>query len=152
VPYSGPSTTGFGPGQILALVGAALVALSTLLNWVDLEGETASAHNVPAAFLLNKDNAGDGGLGVGWLLILLMVVVVIGVFAAQVRWLTIVGGGAGVLVVLLFLVQANSLVNEANDNFDLDIGLFDFVTYLPLLTLAAAAAVVVGGVLTLRQR
>lgn len=145
---AGPSGVSLGPGQIIALVGAAVVALTTLLNWVDVTdegGDTASAHNIPASFLLNTDNAADGGLGVGWLLILLMVVVVIGVFAAQVRWLTILGGGLAAVVVLLFVFQLNSLVSD----FDLD--LFDAITLFPFVTLIASGAVVAGGIMALRQ-
>jgi len=100
-----PSGVALGPGQIVALVGAAVVALSTLLNWIDIEGETASAHNVPAQFLLDTDKADKGGLGIGWLLVILMAVVVVGALMAQVRWLAIVGGGLGVVVVLLFFFQ-----------------------------------------------
>jgi hypothetical protein len=144
--------TALGPGQIVALVGAAVVALSTLLNWIDFEGNTGSAHNVPAAFLWNKDNVGDGGLGVGWLLILLMVVVVAGVFAAQVRWLAIFGGGLGALAVLLFLFQINSLLDEARDDFGVDVGFFDFATFWPLLALVASGAAAVGGIVAFSKR
>jgi len=147
-----PTGVALGPGQIVALVGAAVVVLSTLLNWVDSEGQTASAHNVPAAFLLNKDNAGDGGLGVGWLLIILMAVVVVGAFVANVRWLAIVGGGLGVIVVLLFLLQINSFLDEARDDFGVDIAFFDFATYWPLLTLVGAGAATVGGIVALTRR
>jgi hypothetical protein len=152
VPYSSPSTRALGPGQIVALVGAALVVLTTLLNWVDFEGDTASAHNVPAAFLYNKDNAGDGGLGIGWLLILLMVVVVVGVFAAAARWLTIVGGALGAIVVVMFVFQVNSLLDEARDNFGVDISLFDFITFFPLLALIGCAGAIVGGIMAMQNR
>lgn len=144
----GSSGIALGPGQIVTLVGAVVVALTTLLNWVDVTdegGDTSSAHNVPASFLLNTDNAADGGLGVGWLLIVLMAVAVVGVFAAQVPWLTILGGALGAVVVLLFVFRLNDLVGD----FDLD--LFDAITLFPFLTLIACGAVVVGGVMSLRQ-
>jgi hypothetical protein len=147
-----PSRVGLGAGQIVALVGAAVVVLSTLLNWVDSEGDTASAHNVPAAFLWDKTNGGDGGLGVGWLLIILMAIVVVGVFVANVRWLAIVGGALGVIVVLLFFFQINSFLDEARDDFGVDIGFFDFATYWPLLTLIGAGGAAVGGIVALTQK
>jgi hypothetical protein len=145
---AGASGTSLAPGQIIALVGAAIVALTTLLNWVDVTdegGDTSSAHNIPASFLLNTDNAGDGGLGVGWLLILLMIVAVVGVFAARVGWLTILGGGLAAVVVVVFVFQLNSLVSD----FDLD--LFDAITVFPFLTLIASGAVAAGGIMALRQ-
>lgn len=148
-PPAGTSGVSLAPGQILALVSAAVVALTTLLNWVDVTdegGDTSSAHNIPASFLLNTDNAGDGGLGVGWLLILLMVVAVVGVFAAQVPWLTILGGGIAAVVVVLFEYQLKILANE------FDLGLFDATTVFPFLALIASGAVVVGGVMTLRPK
>jgi hypothetical protein len=138
----------FGPGQIVALVGAALVLVSGWLNWADIEGGdfTASAYKFPAAFL--KDNMVDvpgAGLNLGILLLLIVAVCVVGALVQKVRWLAVVGGVLALLVGVVFLYQIRELADEVN------LGMFDLAGYAPLLTIVGGIVAGVGGVLALRR-
>jgi hypothetical protein len=138
----------FGPGQIVALIGAALVLVSGWLNWADIEGGdfTASAYKFPAAFL--KDNMVDvpgAGLNLGILLLLIVAVCVVGALVQKVRWLAVVGGVLALLVGVVFLYQIRELADEVN------LGMFDLAGYAPLLTIVGGIVAGVGGVLALRR-
>jgi hypothetical protein len=138
-----------GPGQIVALVGAALVLISGWLNWADIEGGdfTASAYKFPAAFL--KDNTIDvpgAGVNLGIVILLIVVACVVGALVAQVRWLAIVGGVLALLVGVVFLYQVKLLGDEV------DLGIFDLAGYAPILTIFGGIVVTVGGALALAQQ
>ena len=137
-----------GPGQIVALVGAALVLISGWLNWADVEGGfTASAYKFPAAFL--KDNTvdiPDSGMNLGVLILLIVAVCVVGALVAQVRWLTVVGGVLALLVGAVFLYQVRLLADEV------DFGVFDLAGYAPILTIFGGIVATVGGAFALAQR
>jgi hypothetical protein len=145
-----PSRAGLplGAGQIVALVGAALVLVSSWLNWADIEGGdfTASAYKFPAAFL--KDNMIDvpgAGVNLGIVILLVVVACVVGALVARVRWLAVVGGVLAFLVGVVFLYQVKLLGDEV------DLGIFDLAGYAPILTIFGGLAVIAGGVLALAQ-
>jgi hypothetical protein len=152
-----------GPGQIVALVGAALALISGWLNWVDFQqdvqgteiNETRSAYEVPLKFLIDN-TSGDAGLQIGFVLFVLVAAIVVGVFVRQVPWLTILGGGLVALIALLFIYQVNNAVSgEVNDTFEAlgvdKISLFDFMGWAPLLALIGGIGAVVGGALALAR-
>jgi hypothetical protein len=134
-------------------VGAAIVLISAWLNWGDFQGETASAYEIGSEFLFDSSvEEGKGLLGIGYLVLLAAVLVVVGVFVKQVRFLPIAGGVLAVIVPLLFVFQANNFIDNANDEFDLDIELFDFITYFPFLTVIAGGIAIAGGAVALAQK
>ncbi|MGH9032269.1 MAG: hypothetical protein ACRDY4_10850, partial [Acidimicrobiia bacterium] len=137
-----------GPGQIVTLVGAALVLISGWLNWADVEGGfTASAYKFPAAFL--KDNTvdiPDSGVNLGVLILVLVAACVVGALVTQVRWLAVVGGVLAVLVGAVFLYQVRLLADEV------DVGVFDLAGYAPILTIFGGIVAAVGGALALAQK
>jgi len=134
----------------VAFVGAALLVIGGILNWVDFDGSTASAHNIPLMFVFDWENAPDGGLGIGWTLILLAALCVVGGIVPQVKFLPIVGGGLALVVIVLYLIQANSFVGEFEDF--TDIGLGNFFKFGVWVALLGAIAAIVGGVLRLAER
>lgn len=157
VPAGGGSGGGvkIGPGQIIALAGAVLVAISAWLTWGDFAGNTASAYEIGSEILI--DNAFDAGegkglLGIGYLVLLAGALTIVGVFVRQVRFLTIVGGGVAIVIALLFVFQINNYLRNADDELGQAPDLFDFITYMPFLTVVGGAAAIVGGVLALQRK
>lgn len=131
----------------MALVGAGIMLISSLLNWIDLDGFTENAYNVPAVFLLDYDN--DGGPGVGLLLIALTAAVVVGVFVAQVRWLSIVGGAVAIIVGLLYIFQVNRGLDDVGP-FAPSLG--DFIGIGQYLAIVGGIVALAGGAMAIAQR
>jgi hypothetical protein len=150
-PPAGPaarSGTTFGVGQILALVGSAVVAISSWLDWIKgFEGfDAESAHEGPAKFLIDYTSE-PGGLSIGTLLVILGIVGVVGALLAQVRVLAVIAGAGGIVVGGLFMYQIKSLVD------DFDFGSFgDLVGIGAYLAVIGGALALAGGIVSLRSR
>jgi hypothetical protein len=140
--------TSFGVSQILALVGSAVIAISSWLDWVkEIDGAPGeSAHEGPAKFLIDYTSE-PGGLSIGTLLIIVGVVGIVGAFLAQARILTLIAGIGGVVVSVLFMYQVKSII----DDFDFDAGFGDIVGIGAYLALIGGVVALVGGIMSLRS-
>ncbi len=138
---------------VIALVGSAIVAVSSWFNWLGEGGDSLSAYKAPANFLLESDT-GEAGLNLG---IVMLVLGAVGVFAAlvrPVRWLTIVVGVVAVAIGVRFIQQTNTLVDDLNDvpgsNFDL--GLWELLDPGVYIAIGGGVVALVGGILSLARR
>jgi hypothetical protein len=142
-----------GPGQIVALAGAAIVLLSAWFSWIDAEdGDTLSAYEIGSKILFDNSIEDKGLIGIGYLLLVCVVAIVVGVFVKPVRFLSIVGGALAAVIALLFVFQINNFLGNIEDDFGQSIDLFDFISYLPLVAAVGGIVAAVGGVLALRQK
>jgi hypothetical protein len=89
----------------IGLVGALAIALSALLPWLRLGGESANGFDVPVEFLLSYDSSLDTGIKLGLLLILLGVAGLAAVVLfPDPRWRRGVGIAA-VAIAVVYVVQ-----------------------------------------------
>jgi hypothetical protein len=155
-----------GPGQIVALVGGALVFLSGWLRWIHVGlqfrgrsfSASYSAYKLPAHFLLDS-HSNQGGLNLGILIaffgVACIAAALIGAANPQLRILSVIVGAVVLIIVLLFLVQARYLVNAFNDQVPsgaANIGYFETVRFGAYLALLGAVGSLVGGIIGLTQR
>ena len=147
---------GFGVGSILAVIGAAIVAVSLPLNWIRVEFVfSRRSWQVPAKFLYdNTVDPFDRGATVAIPLIvaiaLILVGALVGIGVRPLRILTVLGGLLALAVAVVFVAQVQLLVNEAPAGADLTI--FDFTTVAPLIAIVGGALATVGGLVALARR
>jgi hypothetical protein len=121
------------------VVGAAVLALGTLLPWLRGSGATGNGFDVALAFLFVYKRGGNGGLQVGPILLILALAG--GYLASQPslqRHRVWVGGVAAVLLVV-FLIQVQRLMSA----FSGDQNLIDVVGFGVVVALAGAVALAV---------
>lgn len=149
-PAPSASTTSFGPGQIIALVGAAAIAISSWLDWVKSVGgsDSESAHQGPAKFLIDY-NSQPEGLSIGTLLIIVAIAGVVGAVVAQARILTLVAGGAAIIIGVLFMYQIKSIVDDFGDASGVSFG--DIAGIGGYMTILGGVVALVGGIVSLRS-
>jgi hypothetical protein len=140
---SGPAIS---PGQILAGLGAIALVVSAFLNWKDLNGATAKGTKVPAEFLVDK-GASNGGASILVVLAIAAAVIGVGVLVAQLRVLAVLGAVLGLVVVVLYCVQVQRVLDDANTS----IGLTDFVGIGTYIALAGGIGALVGSLVPRRS-
>ena len=88
------------PPQLVGLAAAIGLAVAGMLKWLD--GDPGiTGYNVPVKFLTDVEVVQEG-VSIGAVLLLVAVVGAVGVFAPQLRFLTVLAGAAAVFVVVLF--------------------------------------------------
>ena len=145
---SAPSAGGapaVAPGQIVAGLGAIALIVSAFLNWQDVLGHTAKGTDVPVEFLVDKGViTGDPSILIA--LAIAGAMVIVGLFLPQLRVLAILGGALGVIVVVLYCVQVQRLIDASSTS----IGLFDFIAIGTYIAFVGGIAAVVGSALARR--
>jgi hypothetical protein len=125
-----------------------VILITAFLSWVDSFGQSFSSFKIGVRFLISNDH--DEWLGIGYFLVLCAGAAVAGALVKNLRILSIVGGGIAAIMGILFIFQANGLVQDAKD-LGVDLSLFDFITFFPILTILAGGGAIAGGVINLSQ-
>jgi membrane associated rhomboid family serine protease len=144
-----PAVT-FGPGTIVGLVAAGVLAFCGSLKWID--GDPGiTGYNVPAKFLVDV-KVQQEGVSIGALLLLIAVVGAVGALVPSTRFLMIVAGAAALVVVVLHAYQLGEFADLVNEDpfTGEDVGRSDLVGIGVWVAVAAAIGLVVGGVLSRR--
>jgi hypothetical protein len=139
-------------GPIVAAVGGITVAVSSWLAWLaSVEGSpTESAFAGPAWFLIDK-NATRAGLSLGFLVLVVGIIVIVGAVVRGMGMLSLIGGLFELLVVLLFTYQLNRAVNDFNVGPGVDVRLTDFVGLGVYVALVGAILAIIGGFMSLSR-
>jgi hypothetical protein len=154
-------TAGFqiGAGPIVALVGGLLYFIASWLSWLHFEfkgtssiTQSFSAYNIPAHFLLDS-RSDSGGLSLGIVIAFFgLACLAAGVLSATNRrlgLLSVIAGGAALLIVVLFLVQTRYIIDALGPAFDSSF--FSVLRFGAYMALLGAIGSIVGGILTLVQ-
>jgi hypothetical protein len=155
-------TAGFqiGAGPIVALVGGLLYFIAGWLSWLHFEfrgtgsiTQSFSAYDIPAHFLLDS-RSGSGGLSLGIVILFFglacLAAAVLSATNRRLGLLSVIAGGAALLVVVLFLVQTRYIIDALGPTFDTSyFSVLRFGVYIALL---GAIGSIVGGILTLVQK
>ena len=155
-------TTGFqiGAGPIVALVGGLLYFIASWLSWLhfDFRGSTSitqsfSAYDIPAHFLLDS-RSDSGGLSLGIVIaffgLACLAAAVLSATNRPLGLLSLIAGGAALLVVVLFLVQTRYIIDALGPAFDSSY--FSVLRFGAYIALLGAIGSIVGGILTLVQK
>jgi hypothetical protein len=155
-------TAGFqiGAGPIVALVGGLLYFIASWLSWLHFEfkgtgsiTQSFSAYDIPAHFLLDS-RSDSGGLSLGIVIVFFgfacLAAAVLSATNRRLGLLSLIAGGAALLVVVLFLVQTRYIIDALGPTFDTSyFSVLRFGVYIALL---GAIGSIVGGILTLVQK
>jgi hypothetical protein len=155
-------TAGFqvGAGPIVALVGGLLYFIASWLSWLHFEfkgtssiTQSFSAYDIPAHFLLDS-RSDSGGLSLGIVIAFFgfacLAAAVLSATNRRLGLLSLIAGGAALLVVVLFLVQTRYIIDALGPTFDTSyFSVLRFGVYIALL---GAIGSIVGGILTLVQK
>ena len=155
-------TAGFqiGAGPIVALVGGLLYFIASWLSWLHFEfkgtssiTQSFSAYDIPAHFLLDS-RSDSGGLSLGIVIAFFgfacLAAAVLSATNRRLGLLSLIAGGAALLVVVLFLVQTRYIIDALGPAFDSSyFSVLRFGVYIALL---GAIGSIVGGILTLVQK
>jgi hypothetical protein len=155
-------TAGFqiGAGPIVALVGGLLYFIASWLSWLHFEfrgtgsiTQSFSAYDIPAHFLLDS-RSDSGGLSLGIVILFFgfacLAAAVLSATSRRLGLLSVIAGGAALLVVVLFLVQTGYIIDALGPAFDSSyFSVLRFGVYIALL---GAIGSIVGGILTLVQK
>jgi len=155
-PASGGSSTGGGlaikpVALAVCLIGAVLVIVSILLNWVDrsigAQAFTANGREVPLGFLWdNNTTSEDPSLVVA----LIPAALLIGVGALKrLRWLALVGGVLAIVVAVLFGYQVDQGLSDLPPQ--AEVGFFDWIGIAPWFALVGGILGVVGALVPRRS-
>jgi hypothetical protein len=147
------ATTGgglpIGAGQIVAILGAVVVAVSTFLDWIDVSARgasiTGSATDVPVQFLYDKNtDSVDPSLLV--LLIPAAVLLLLGALIPKGKVFGILGGLLAIAVPVLYAVQVQRGLDD--DLASTNIGLTDFIGIGVYVAFAGGVIGLVGAILS----
>jgi hypothetical protein len=155
-------TAGFqiGAGPIVALVGGLLYFVASWLSWLHFEfrgtgsiTQSFSAYDIPAHFLLDS-RSGSGGLSLGIVILFFglacLAAAVLSATNRRLGLLSVIAGGAALLVVVLFLVQTRYIIDALGPSFES--GYFSVLRFGVYIALLGAIGSIVGGILTLVQK
>jgi len=155
-------TPGFqiGAGPIVALVGGLLYFIASWLSWLHFEfrgtgsvTQSFTAYDIPAHFLLDsRSNAGGLSLGIviAFFGFACLAAAVLSATNRRLGLLSVIAGGAALLVVVLFLVQTRYIIDALGPSFES--GFFSVLRFGVYIALLGAIGSVVGGILTLVQK
>ena len=134
-----------GIGGLGVLVGGVLVGLSIGMEWgtEDIWGESLAASGFTTQVLWDTIPADYDSFPLMWPLLATIALMVIGVFSARRRALSVVGGVGATLIALLFLKSINSVLGEGYYD---DYSFTDSVGQGAWLALAGGVIAVLGGV------
>ena len=143
------TTRGVRVGRALIVIGGALVAISSWLNWgakTQQLGRARTAYTIPAKFLLdNGAGPGSPGLSLGIVVLVLGLLVVGAAFAPAGRIAGLVLGAAVVVTAILYVYQVRKVVQDAN----LGKSVRDFISIGPYLAGFGGAFAAIGAVIAL---
>jgi hypothetical protein len=138
-------------GRVLVVVGGALAALSSWLNWgakTRQLGAARTAYTIPAKFVIDsKVRVPGGGLSLGIVVLVLGLTVVAATFAPSPWWKIagLVVGAAVIVTGFLYVYQVRKIVHDHN----LGKSVRDFISIGPYLVVIGGLLAVVGGVIAL---
>ena len=140
-----------GPGDLIGLLGGALVVFSGWLAWLSgPQTPRQSAYDVPARFLLDK-HASSGGVSLGAVIPVTGVLAVIGAVLAAGRFPALALGVIAIVVAGLFAYQLRLGVNDLNRASHLRLGVRDVIGVGPFAAAAGGVIVVIGALLPGRR-
>jgi hypothetical protein len=136
-------------GRCLIVIGGALAAVSSWLNWGAKTrelGPARTAYTIPAKFVIDSGvKVPGGGLNLGIVLLVLGLLLVVAAFAP---WWKVAGLVLGVAVIVtgfLYVVQVRTIVHDHN----LGKSVRDFISIGPYLVVIGGLLAVVGAVIAL---
>jgi hypothetical protein len=138
-------------GRVLIVVGGALAALSSWLNWgakTRQLGAARTAYTIPAKFVIDSGSGpGSPGLSLGIVVLVLGLIVVAVAFAPSPWWKIagLVVGAAVVVTGFLYVYQVRKVIHDAN----LGKSVRDFISIGVYLEVIGGLLAVVGGVIAL---
>jgi hypothetical protein len=143
------TTRGVRVGRALIVIGGALVALSSWLNWgakTQELGRSRTAYTIPAKFVIdNSAGPGSPGLSLGIVVLVLGLLVVASAFAPAWRIAGLVLGVAAAVTAILYVYQVREVVHDAN----LGKSVRDFISIGPYIAVIGGILAAVGGVVAL---
>lgn len=148
-PTTTRTTRGTTIGRALIVIGGALVAVSSWLNWGAKTrelGAARTAYTIPAKFVIDN-NAGPGspGLSLGIIVLVLGLLVVLAAFGPAWRIAGLILGLAAAVTAVLYVYQVRKVIQDAN----LGKSVRDFISIGPYLAVIGGVLAVVGGVIAL---
>jgi hypothetical protein len=136
-------------GRVLIVIGGALAALSSWLNWGAKTrelGAARTAYTIPAKFVIDSGvKVPGGGLSLGIVVLVLGLLVVVVAFSP---WWKVAGLVLGVAVIatgFLYVYQVRSVVHDHN----LGKSVRDFISIGPYLVVIGGLLAVLGAVIAL---
>jgi hypothetical protein len=136
-------------GRSLIVIGGALAALSSWLNWGAKTrelGAARTAYTIPAKFVIDSAaGPGSPGLSLGIVVLVLGLLVLVVAFSP---WWKIAGlllGAAVVVTGFLYVYQVRKVIHDAN----LGKSVRDFISIGPYLVVVGGLLAVVGAVIAL---
>ncbi|HMF03852.1 MAG TPA: hypothetical protein VKH17_03485 [Acidimicrobiia bacterium] len=145
------TSRGASVGRVLIVVGGALAALSSWLNWgakTRQLGAARTAYTIPAKFVIDSGSGpGSPGLSLGVVVLLLGLIVAAIAFAPSPWWKIagLVAGAAVAVTGFLYVYQVRKVVHDAN----LGRSVRDFISIGPYLAVIGGLLAVVGGAIAL---
>src|SRR5262245_34771185 len=115
-PTMARTTRGATIGRALIVIGGALVAVSSWLNWgaKSALGPARSAYRVPAKFVLdNAAGPGSPGLSLGIVVLVLGLLVVLAAFAPGWKFVGLVLGLAAAVTAVLYVYHVRKIIHDA---------------------------------------
>jgi hypothetical protein len=148
------TTRGTTIGRALIVIGGALVAISSWLNWgarIDLpernlHAPARSAYIIPAKFVIDNGVGVPGaGLSLGIVVLVVGLLIVLAAFGPAWRFAGLVLGLAAAATAVLYVYQVRQVIQDAN----LGKSFRDFISIGVYLAAIGGALVVVGAVIAL---
>ncbi len=143
------TTRGATVGRSLIVIGGALAALSSWLNWgakTQQLGAARTAYTIPAKFVIDSGvKVPGGGLSLGVVVLVLGLLLVVAAFAP---WWKVAGLVLGVAVIVtgfLYVYQVRTVVHDHN----LGKSVRDFISIGPYLIVIGGLLAVVGAAIAL---
>jgi hypothetical protein len=146
---SAGTTRGATVGRYLIVIGGALAAISSWLNWGAKTrelGVARTAYTIPAKFVIdNAAGPGSPGLSLGIVVLVLGLLVVAAAFVPGWKVAGLLLGAAVVVTAFLYVYQVRKVVHDAN----LGKSVRDFISIGPYLAVIGGLLAVVGGIVAL---
>jgi hypothetical protein len=136
-------------GRSLIVIGGALAAVSSWLNWGAKTrelGPARTAYTIPAKFVIDSGvKVPGGGLNLGIVVLVLGLLLVVAAFAPWWKVSGLVVGVAVVVTGFLYVYQVRTIVHDHN----LGKSVRDFISIGPYLVVIGGLLAVVGAVIAL---
>jgi hypothetical protein len=142
------TTRGATVGRALIVIGGALAALSSWVNWgSDSQlGAAATAYKFPAKFVLDKDAIpGMPGISLGIVVLVLGLLVVVAALAPGWKVAGLLLGAALIVTAFLFVYQVREIIHDRAFGKSVR----DFISLGPYLAVIGGLLAVVGGIVAL---
>jgi hypothetical protein len=140
---------GLTVGRALIVIGGALAAISSWLNWGAKTrelGAARTAYTIPAKFVIdNAAGPGSAGLSLGIVVLVLGLLVVVAAFVPGWKVGGLLLGAAVVVTAFLYVYQVRQVIHDAN----LGKSVRDFISIGPYLAVIGGLLAVVGGIVAL---